>query len=196
MHKILFYKRNTPLIVLCIVCVGLFFMNDDMFFALRYQHDLFVTSEYMRLLTGHFLHLSVAHLLLNLFGLTLMWLLFARALLISEWFFLIVASALITSLCLYFFSPHVGWYVGLSGLLHAVFVAGLLLEHELSRAVKCVAAFVLAFKLVWEQLSDSIFESQSLFDGVIIVDAHLYGATAGLIVGVTLLLLKSRRKKL
>ena len=74
-------------------------------------------------------------------------------------------------------------YVGLSGLLYGLLVAGLLagvLERD--REAIILAAFVIA-KLAWEQFAGPMPGSEATTGGKVIVEAHLYGALGGLLAG-------------
>jgi rhomboid family GlyGly-CTERM serine protease len=80
----------------------------------------------------------------------------------------------------WFFYPELEWYVGLSGVLHGLLVAGLfagLVQRD--REAVILTLFVIA-KLAWEQLAGPLPGSESSSGGVVIVDAHLYGAIGGL----------------
>jgi hypothetical protein len=71
--------------------------------------------------------------------------------------------------------------VGLSGVLHGLLVAGLL--HGLMTPRRRESAVVLALvfaKLAYEQLAGPLPGSAATAGGAVIVDAHLYGAIAGL----------------
>ena len=81
-------------------------------------------GEYWRLLSGHFAHLGYPHLALNLAGLILVWLLVGR--LYSTWRWLLVAafSIVVMDAGFWFVDSDMRWYVGLSGLLHGLLLAG------------------------------------------------------------------------
>ena len=89
------------------------------------------------------------------------------------------AGALAISSGLWWLSPRVAWYVGASGVLHTMLGAGTarhLLRHTWDRWLLLAA---LAGKLLFEQFGGH--EQPG-----VVVDAHLYGALAGLVVGAAL----------
>jgi rhomboid family GlyGly-CTERM serine protease len=131
------------------------------------------------LLTAHIVHLDWHHLLLNELGLVLVWALFAADYDPIEWTIIVFSGALAISSGLWWLSPRVGWYVGLSGVLHTIMGAGCA-RHLAERAhdrwilIGCFAA-----KLAYEQLGGRE-------PPLVVVDAHLYGAACGFLVGALL----------
>jgi hypothetical protein len=77
--------------------------------------------------------------------------------------------------------PQLEWYVGLSGVLHGALAAGAIgwWRHE-SRALALALTVVLVGKLAWEQWHGALPLSG---DMPVVVDAHLYGAVGGALVG-------------
>ena len=154
--------------------------------ALRYERSGLLSGELWRVLTGHFVHLGPMHLMLNAVGTLLVAILMIRALSPGQW--CIVTAAVIGSIGLGFWllNPSLEWYVGLSGLLHGWFAAGIvgLLRHDGSEGWPL--AFLLAGKLAIEQWYGAIPGSSEFAGGPVVIDAHLYGAAAGLLTGILL----------
>jgi rhomboid family GlyGly-CTERM serine protease len=131
------------------------------------------------LLTAHIVHLDLHHLVLNELGLVLMWALFAQDYDAVEWCVIVCAGALAISCGLWWLSPRVTWYVGASGVLHSILAAGVarhLLAGEWDRWLLLVC---LVGKLAYEQLGGH----EPPF---VVVDAHLYGAACGFLIGAAL----------
>lgn len=149
-------------------------------------------SEPWRLFAAHFVHLGWVHLGLNLTGLLLLWLLLGDMLRPLWWVAGIAFMAVGVSLALLWCSPAVGWYVGFSGVLHGLFVAGAIanLRHLPGLAVPILV--VLSLKLLVERIWQGGFRITELIGGNVIVDAHLYGALLGLCVGGLSLVASSR----
>jgi rhomboid family GlyGly-CTERM serine protease len=91
---------------------------------LKYDRLAIGDGEYWRLLSGHFAHLGPEHLLLNLAGLVLVWLLVGRQYTTPQWLIVTAFSLVIISLGFWFLDRNLIWYVGLSGLLHGLLIAG------------------------------------------------------------------------
>jgi rhomboid family GlyGly-CTERM serine protease len=168
-----------PLVV-AVLAIAAQLGGDDVQELLRYDRDAILYGEVLRLLTGNFLHLGSMHLLLNLAGLALIWMFFGARFSHSQWIVIILITSLATGVGLLLLTPEVGWYVGLSGALHGYFVAGCMAEIRLKLREGWWLLIVIALKLAWEQFHGPMPGTASLAGGEVIVDAHLFGAIAGL----------------
>src|SRR6202451_945862 len=156
-------------------------LGDNVDQLLRYDRGAIAAGGWWRLLTAHIVHLDVHHLILNELGLVLVWSLFAQDYDAVEWCAIVLSGALAISSGLWWLSPRVGWYVGSSGVLDTVMGAGVA-KHLAERSWdRWILAVGLCAKLAWEQWGGP---SAAL----IVVDAHLYGAACGFIVGAALCL--------
>ncbi len=154
-------------------------LGDSVGQLLRYDRSAIAAGGWWRLLTAHIVHLDAHHLILNELGLVLMWSLFAQDYDPVEWCAIGLVGALAISSGLWWLSPRVSWYVGASGVLHAVMAAGAV-KHLATRAWdRWILILGLSAKLGWEQWGGSSAP-------LIVVDAHLYGALSGFIMGAAL----------
>jgi rhomboid family GlyGly-CTERM serine protease len=147
---------------------------------LRYDRAKILGGEAWRIVTGHIVHLGWMHFFLNLAGLALIWLLFGRIYTALQWGIVVLACAVGISLGFMFMHPELTWYVGLSGVLHGMFVAGAVASLFAGNRAEWLLLGLLIVKMVWEQLRGSLAETEHLIGGLVIVDAHLYGALIGL----------------
>ncbi len=168
-----------PLIV-ALICLATAAGGDLAQEALRYDRDAIAHGQVWRLISGNFLHLSWMHLALNLAGLALVWLFFGQCFRTWQWIAIILFTSLVTGLGLLVLVPSVGWYVGLSGALHGYFTAGCVAEIRLKLREGWWMLALIAAKLAWEQTYGPMPGTAALAGGEVIVDAHLYGAIAGL----------------
>jgi rhomboid family GlyGly-CTERM serine protease len=169
------------LLVILLAMDAVLGLGDNVSQLLRYDRGAIAAGGWWRLLTAHIVHLDVHHLILNELGLVLVWSLFASDYDAVEWCAIVLSGALAISSGLWWLSPRVGWYVGASGVLHTVMGAGVakhLAERSWDRWILTVG---LCAKLAWEQWSGPAAP-------LIVVDAHLYGALSGFIVGAALCL--------
>jgi rhomboid family GlyGly-CTERM serine protease len=158
--------------------------------ALSYDRGALADGEWWRLLTAHFVHLDAEHAFLNSLGVVLMWALFARDYSPWRWAAIYCGSALAVSAGLWSWNPGLEWYVGASGALHGVMTAGTLAHLRRRDLDGWILAIFIVVKLAYEQFAGALpFAGTSNT----IVDAHLYGAIGGVVLG---LLLKSRREPL
>ncbi len=163
------------IVVLTILIQALGF--DDL---LDFDRPLINAGSWWLLITGHLCHLDWQHLILNNAALLIIWELFYRGYSPIKAVFEFFTLGLVISFCIYLFNPQIQWYVGLSGILHGLFVIGIAKDIFRKNWISIVVAFGFIAKIVWEQsvgiTTGFLFENDS-----VLVDAHLYGAIGGLI---------------
>ena len=163
--------------------------------ALRFDRHRIADGAWWRLLSGNFVHLGTSHLVMNLAGLALVVALVWRRFGALEWALVTLLSSLSVGAGLYALNPTIGWYVGFSGTLHGLLVAGCLadLRHFPKSAAALLA--LIGGKLAWEQLAGALPGSEATAGGRVVVDAHLYGAIGGLLLAPPLLWRRRRRAR-
>ncbi|MDH3429061.1 MAG: rhombosortase [Gammaproteobacteria bacterium] len=146
---------------------------------LAYSRPAIRSGELWRLASGHFVHLGISHLVMNLAGLLLVWYLTGMA--FRRWQWLLITLMVIAGVDagLWFFQTHLLWYVGLSGLLHGLLAAGILGCLGSQRIEVWILAVALIAKLAYEQSVGPLPGSEESTGGHVIVAAHAYGALAG-----------------
>lgn len=144
--------------------------------ALAFQRQGLLHHQWWRLFSGHLVHLSWRHALLNCGGLIVLWALFARDYTALRWLWILTLAALSIDGALWFLA--VDWYLGASGVLHGVWAAGALATWRRGDGIGALLLVLLIIKLIYEQYSGS-----SVFDGelTIVPAAHLFGALGGLL---------------
>jgi len=159
----------------------------------RYERAAVLRGELWRLVTGHFVHLGWSHMLLNLAGLVLVWMLCANGL--NGWR---GVSALLASIAaidsgFLLFEPQLQWYVGFSGVLHGLFAAGIVAAVRARESGAWILAAMLVGKLAFEQLVGPVPLTERVAGGAVIESAHLYGALGGLLAGVLAMRMRAPR---
>ena len=172
--------------VMGLICLLIAAMTDGGMAALKYDRLKIEEGEYWRLLTGHFTHLSVAHLNLNLFGLFLVWLLVGRYYSSLQWLLVILFCLLTASAGFWFIDPNILWYVGLSGILHGFLLAGAMQGCRVLPVENAIIFAIVIGKLVYEQVAGPVPGAESGSGGSVVVNAHLFGSVGG-ILGATIL---------
>jgi rhomboid family GlyGly-CTERM serine protease len=153
---------------------------------LRYDRSDIAGGEPWRLLSGHFVHLDWPHLLLNVAGLLLVWVLVGRAYRPLQWAIVLFGSIAVIDIGFWWLEPGLEWYVGLSGALHGLFAAGLVGSWRQRPVESALLGLALLAKLAWEQFSGSLPGTSEFVAGAVITEAHLYGAIGGLLAALAL----------
>lgn len=186
--------RNSQLpLVIGTIALLIQFGGNEASEWLRYDRSDIIAGELWRTISGHLVHLGWPHLLMNLIGLLLIWLLFGHLIKSRSWLWICLGSAIGISAGMLLFNPELKWYVGLSGVLHGMFVAGAMVSIKAGYRAELLLLLLLTGKLVWEQLVGPLPGSTEFAGGNVIVDAHLYGAISGAMVTGILIALRTSR---
>jgi len=148
--------------------------------ALRYDRQAIAGGEWWRLVTGNLVHFDFAHLGMNLAGFALLWWLFVADARPRDWLAVAALAALAVGLGLYVFDPALGWYVGLSGVEHGGWAAAGVFALRRWPLEGVVTLALLGAKTAAEQLHGPLLGPALDPRLAVVVDAHLYGAVAGL----------------
>lgn len=144
---------------------------------LRYDRAGLSADELWRLVTAHFIHLDLHHVLINCLGLALVWALFARDYTPRQWAVITLASIAAIDAGLWLWDSTIRWYVGSSGALHGIMAAGALARVRRGEVEGWVLAAFLAGKLAWNHWMGPLPVSAGL---PVVAQAHLYGVVGGL----------------
>jgi len=164
---------------LFVICFSL--QSAGLVSTFQFDRSLIDQGHYWLLLTGHLVHLNWAHWALNMAGLVVVGVFFSQYGSILDWLIVLLFSALVIGLGLYWFHPELSWYVGLSGVLHGLFIYGAIREIRFYPFSGYVLLLLLTGKLFWEYMNGALPGSEEMTGGRVLVEAHLYGAIAGLV---------------
>jgi rhomboid family GlyGly-CTERM serine protease len=148
----------------------------------RFNRGLVEQGRVWLLFSGHIVHLNWSHWLLNMAGLAIVAFFFSTHASLKQWLVVILVSACVISAGLLWWMPEIHYYVGLSGVLHGLFLYGALREIRFYPASGCVLTTVLLAKLCWEFFNGALPGSQEMAGGRVLTEAHLLGAIGGILV--------------
>lgn len=153
----------------------------------RYDRAAILDGEAWRLVTGHLLHADVHHLGWNVFGVLLVWFLFARDYTPRQWLAILLTSTAVTSAGFLLLEPELDWYVGFSGVLHGCMAAGLVAWLRSTRdPLTWLVAGLFAAKLAWEHFQGALPFTAGTLSLPVVHEAHTYGAIGGVLAAVWL----------
>lgn len=164
--------------------------------ALRYDRPAIAGGQWFRLFTGNLVHLpgntvewngwhfhGPWHLFLNELGLLVLVLLCPERLPLLVWLRRTVLLCLGMSLGLYFFAPDLTWYVGLSGVLHGLFVLGLVPQAVKKDLVALGCLLYLLGKLGYELIAGAPVSDEHAIGGKVALESHLWGSISAVVYG-------------
>lgn len=182
-----------PLLVVILLAIELLAPTG----LLEYRRDLLATEPW-RLLTGHLVHLSLTHALLNCVALMLLGRLFDPRLKPVELWAVLGGAPVIISIGFWLLLPELQWYRGLSGTLHALYFAGCVVwlgeSTGRGRWLSLAALALGAVKVLVEQPWDASFPFREWLGAAVVPQAHLIGAVLGTVAGFGIRALRARRR--
>jgi rhomboid family GlyGly-CTERM serine protease len=169
--------------------------------ALEYRRAL-LASEPWRLLSGHVVHINWPHVLVNGAALVIVARLFAPELDARRQAGVLLLSALAISAALALSQPGIGWYRGLSGVVHALFFAGATLwlltaRPRTARRLWLPACLVIGgwIKVILEQPLDARLPQADWLGAAVVPQAHLAGAVCGTLLALAFAVADARRRQ-
>ena len=183
------------LVILAATMILLQALPETVQVLVRYDRDAIISGQWWRLLSGHFLHLGWIHLALNLAGLGLILALFWRYWTTKNFLVVFVFSLIAVDIGLGWFATQVRWYVGLSGVLHGLLIAGAIFSFRKERWYSVSMMTIVIAKLAWEQITRSSAGTAELIGGNVLFDAHLYGFVGGLLGTMLLIFTRTGKNK-
>ena len=167
-----------------------YFLGEQQSQLFVYNRALIEQGQIWRVITGHLLHTNGYHLVLNLSALWMLWALHGYYYSFKNIMSLFIISGVICSVGLFYFSPTITQYVGLSGILHGLFIFGATLDISYKdkgtgKATLRVSGLLMligvTIKLAYEQFFGANEQVSTLIEASVAIDAHLWGAIGGLI---------------
>ncbi len=173
------------LLLLSLALVLLQFFQPQFLFV----RELIQQGEVWRIFTGNLVHTNGYHLTLNLAGVLFICLLFKDYLSIKKFYFSLLITTISVGLGIFFFSPSLHWYAGLSGALYGLFIvaASLALKHR-DILTGLPVLIGIPVKLWWDSRHTELTQqSAELIGAPIATDAHLYGLIAGGLISIAII---------
>ena len=187
-NKISFTTVHYLWLVIFIITLLVQWVNLVEYF--RFDREMIADGQIWLLFSGHFAHLNWSHWALNMGGLAIVAFFFSAYGSAIQWLTVVIISGFFVGAGLYWFNPQIYWYIGLSGVLHGLFIYGAIQEIKVHRVSGVVLMILLVGKLTWEIFNGSLPGSEDMAGGHVVTDAHLYGAVGGMLCGVIELILR------
>jgi len=182
--KLHYQYHSSHLLWLILFVVSFLLQAFDQIDNWQFNRELVDQGHVWLLLSGHIVHLNWMHWLLNMAGLGLVAFFFSPHASVKQWLMVIIVSACMIGVGIWFWLPEIHSYVGMSGVLHGLFLYGALREIRFYPVSGYVLTIVLLAKLVWEFFNGSMPGSEEMINGRVLTEAHLLGAIGGTLVWV------------
>lgn len=163
------------------ICFIIYFTEPQASELLAYYHTGIVEFEFWRLITATFCHTNINHLMMNLIGLIVILGLFIDTFKKMILLPFIIFSSLFIGLALFLLEGDIIWYVGFSGVLHGLFSYGAMSDITHKDKWGYLLGVALVLKIAYEQILGAQQSTIDLIDAPVLVNAHLYGAIAGIV---------------
>ena len=178
------FFRYIPLLLAWAITFGLQLLSLQL--PLAYERHAILDGDWWRLVAGGWLHHNMAHLLMNLAALSLIWVLISRYR--TQWCCLLLlgSQVLLADVALLVLSPGTEYYWGLSAALHGLFAltAMDLIWHRDTQGWWWLLG--LLGKLVWDTFHADSWTSELIATRVH-YQSHWFGAMSGVAVGLLLM---------
>ena len=148
----------------------------------RFDRSLVEQGDIWLLFSGHIVHLNWTHWLLNMAGLAIVAYFFSAHASFKQWLLVVFVSIVVIGAGLLWWVTNIQSYVGLSGVLHGLFLYGALREIRFYPISGYVLVFVLIAKLTWEFFNGALPGSEDMAGGRVLIEAHFLGAIGGVLV--------------
>ncbi len=167
---------------LCLFLLSFLLQACGLAESLRYDRMQVEQGAVWLALSGNIVHLNWSHWWLNMAGLAIVAFFFSVYASLWQWLLVILLSSVCIGIGISYLNPGILYYVGLSGVLHGLFIFGALRETAFYPLSGYALLSALVAKLCWEFFYGALPGSEDLTGGYVLTDAHLYGAVGGLMV--------------
>jgi len=185
---------SVPSLVLFISLIS-FLFDNSLSELLVYQRSLVTQGEIWRVFSGHFFHTNGFHFLLNAAAVVMLWALHGHFYTIKSYLIVFMVSAIICSIGIHWFSLDIEQYVGLSGVLHGIFIWGAIEDIKAKERTGYLLLLGVILKIAHEQYYGASEDVSDLIGANVAINAHLWGAIGGVIAVIILIIIKSPTKQ-
>lgn len=144
-----------------------------------YNKELIKKGEIWRFFTGHMTHMNTSHLLLNIFGLLIIWELYNNYLNLQTFISLLITCMIIISCFGLYYLNDSKYYNGMSGVLTGVLTYCILMDIDNKNKLGYILLFLFGIKIIMECQCGSIFKK--ILSIEVVTQSHLVGILSGIL---------------
>ena len=179
LFKFRYRYHSSHVIWLSLFLLSFLLQAMDWVSSWRFNRELVEQGDIWLLFSGHVVHLNWSHWLLNMAGLAIVAFFFSAHASARQWLLVIIVSSCVIDIGVWWWLTDIRFYVGLSGVLHGLFLYGALREIRFYPVSGYVLVTVLFVKLAWEFFNGALPGSEEMAGGRVLTEAHLLGAVGG-----------------
>lgn len=170
-------------LALCAISALLLFAPAEVNDLFAYQRAAIAAGQWWRLVTDNFVHLGFWHWLFNALSLVLWGFLCPRRLRARDWVLrmLLIGSGM--SLGLYWLTPSLHSYVGLSGVIYGLFLLDLGHYALGGDRIAWACIVFLVVRVSWEWVAGAPASEVRLLGGAVVPQSHVWGMLAAVLYG-------------
>ncbi|WP_420429730.1 rhombosortase [Algiphilus sp.] len=148
---------------------------DDLVY---HRQKMIEQAQWWRMWSGHLVHWTPYHFALNALGLLVWVLLCPRRWTLTQWIVILAWLGGGVSLWLLLVQPDMIRYAGFSGVLHGLFLMGLVPQAARRDRIALLCLLYLVVKIIWEQALGVPLSDAERIGAAVATDAHLAGVLA------------------
>ena len=147
-------------------------------------------GEFWRIITGNLVHTNTPHLIMNITGLWLFWMLYDENMTPRQLYTSVLITSLAVGIGIYWFTPELTWYAGLSGSLYGLYIIGATSSLCNKDYISSIPVLILVpGKLLLDANQKGMTHaSAELIDAPIATDAHLYGFLSAIVISIVIII--------
>ncbi len=173
-------KYTTPPITVALLLLFIYFLPEPTKSILTFERTLIIEGQWWRVMTGQWVHWGLGHVVMNVAGVWLVWLLFAEFATGWRYGLTLVLIGCASSIGMLLLAPSIEYYVGFSGVLYGLFAWGSV--QDIKRKVPF--GWLLFIGVVTKVSYELIFGTTVLIGQSadnLAVAAHFYGVVGGIV---------------
>jgi rhomboid family GlyGly-CTERM serine protease len=167
--------------LLLLIAIFAFIFNNDISQFFIYDRISIEHGQYWRIVTSHFFHTNNNHFYLNGAAVLLLWALHGQFYRPICYLVIYLICAIVCGVLIHLYSLDIQRYVGLSGILHGLFVWGALMDIKNKERTGYILLVGVMLKIAHEQYYGASADVETLIGASVATDAHLFGAIGGLL---------------
>ena len=175
--------KNLSFVLTVLALISILLLEQRYALIFQYNRAAIMEGEYWRIVTCHFVHSGWVHLFMNSLGFVLIIGLFVHLYSPFIWLMGTLYCMIGISLSFLIFCPTLEWYNGLSGLLHALLLMGIIGELNGGNKFYYFGLFGIIGKLVMDYFAGSPELTSRLTKTLVVTAAHFSGMLVGGVTG-------------